>query len=783
MIFHSCYTVYSEAFLFEVAVNLARNGTSLHATAYLREAFTELDTGCKYPQSNKRMRSVTTLRKALLLYLALVINGLPYDAVSCATCRRPDGSYAVVSFDGLQLGYRFKYKVAFFRTSIIIHAVPRASRVSCVIAEDSVAKALGRVLSSKRDQKSVASSSKAITTVTARRGHVMAVTLLLGNNSGGGVEQTFSGTRPHLDGRNKERGWDPIVDGGASVELVALLRGVFDVRRAARLLALTILDASYDLRRRLPAALMARINELVVDATPQAAAVGLGSVVPLVGGGGGDGDVVDDAELHDADADRCRKRARRAAIGTTETSQPSSSDTGSEGDVFASDDDGFDIPPPVKIRAHVEWDKSAPLLSYGEALDDSALGTTGGVTGTEQRLMMSSPCLPHVPGTAASMLKVLEFVRAVTVDPVFLWAPQASWAAVDAVLGVLLANYFSVAAFAAVLRLPEVKEQRWLRGAVACTRPLPEADPETRRLLAAVLKTLKRRVVEYDKWVGDEGGVMALDSAAVDALRYEMAAAYPLQMFSHKAYTGGWLLPPANVASYRSVYGEHTDQWDDYLRTGIWAPDLPVLRPMPSFSGAATANTDLPDCNHLMGRENTHAGGTVGAFCTCSHPKCLGVIVLTGAESQRMPLEFVAQRFVRMPFTIISDFACATLKSAHVRLPWIARRVAPKCNRFHWGENHTDCSAALSLNSYSSMDAINTSSCEERNALSRRQQHHLRQMKQDQFITFTVYQQAVFSAVAMHRDSMALGAAHKWPEWYHRLHVDVVGTGVDSNRN
>jgi len=117
-----------------------------------------------------------------------------------------------------------------------------------------------------------------------------------------------------------------------------------------------------------------------------------------------------------------------------------------------------------------------------------------------------------------------------------------------------------------------------------------------------------------------------------------------------------------------------------------------------------------------------------------------------------------------------------------VRLPWIARRVAPRCDRFHWGENQTDCSAALSPNSYASMDAINTSSCEERNALSRRQQHHLRQMKQDQFITFTVYQQAVSNAVSMHRDSKGLGAAHKWPEWYRELHVDVVWTNGDSDR-
>jgi len=194
---------------------------------------------------------------------------------------------------------------------------------------------------------------------------------------------------------------------------------------------------------------------------------------------------------------------------------------------------------------------------------------------------------------------------------------------------------------------------------------------------------------------------------------------------------------------------------------------------MPGFSGAATAFTDLPDCNHEMGKENSHTGGTVGVFCTCSHPKCLGVIVLSGAESQRMPLEFVVQRFVKMPATIIYDFACATLKTALVRLPHLARVVCFKCDRFHWRENHTDCSACMCPDSYVSLDGVNTSSCEERNALSRRQQHHLRQMKQDQFITFTVYQQAVSNVVAMHRENASMGVSCKWPEWYRRTHVDV----------
>ena len=337
----------------------------------------------------------------------------------------------------------------------------------------------------------------------------------------------------------------------------------------------------------------------------------------------------------------------------------------------------------------------------------------------------------------------------------------------------LRSERFSVPALASVLGLPLVAEQRLLRGAVACLGPGLAFDPYLRVLLADGLSALKGRVAEYNKWVGDADSAAVLDGQALDSLRNNMAAAHPLHTFSHKEYTDAWLLPPASVAAYRSVYSEYTDQWDDYLRTGVWAPGLRVLRPLPGFSGAATANTDLPSCRHEMGKENSHTGGTVGVFCSCAHPKCIGVMVLTGSESQRMPLEFVAQRFVKMPLTIVYDFACATLKSALVRLPYLARLVALKCDRFHWRENHTDCSAAMSPDSFVSLDGVNTSSCEERNALSRRQQHHLRQMKQDQFITFTVYQQVLANAVAMHRDNKTLGESCKWPEWYRRTHVDV----------
>lgn len=766
VIFHSCFTAYSEAFLFKTAVNLARNGSSLHSASYLREAFQELHDGSKHPPASKRLRSVTTLRKALLLYLALVIKGLPYDATSCATCRRPDGSYAIVSFDGLQLGYRVRFKVPFNRTDVKIQAIPRASLVPCMITDQAVSRALGRVLSAKRNVTSMA-SSKAITTVTAMRGHVMAVTLLLGNVTVDGEEKSFAGDTPHLEGGSSPRGWDPTVDGGASTELVAFMRGFFDLRTAARSLSLTIVSAPDDLRRRVPAALMQRINALVVDSgPPRGASPRLVAVEQDVAEEG-----QDDAGLHAADSERGSKRARLTRTASS-TSSSSTSDDSSGTDVFDSDgDDGFELPRASKKAAEDVWDRQAPLLSYGEALGEPALATTGGAVGADRSQNLSLPLLRHIPSTTASALKVMEFVRAVVVDPTVVWAPQGSWVAVDELLRVLRSPDFTIMSLAAALKTPAVDEQRLLRGAVDCLGPGLDADPSLRGLLAAVLTGLKARVVEYSKWVEEEDA-SSLDGASTATLREEMAAAHPLHTFTHQQYTDAWLLPPASMETYRCVYDDPTDPSDDYLKTGIWAPGVPVIRPFLGFSGVATANTDLPSCKHEMGKENSHTGGTVGAFCTCAHPKCIGVVVLSGSESQLMPLEFVAQLFVQMPDTIVYDFACATLKSALVRLPYVARRVALKCDRFHWRENHTDCSCAMCPDSYVSLDRVNTSSCEARNALSRRQQHHLRQMKQDQFITFTVYQQALSNAVAMRRDNKTLVVPCKWPEWYRRTYVD-----------
>ncbi|GAB0493146.1 hypothetical protein MMPV_004419 [Pyropia vietnamensis] len=122
VVFQSTTTVFSEVFLFETAVSLSRNGCSLRSSAYLREAFHELSAPHLYWYAAERLTSVSTLRKAVVLYLSLVIKGVPAAVSQCATCRRADGSYAIVCFDGLQLGYRVKYKLPFKHISVKLRA-------------------------------------------------------------------------------------------------------------------------------------------------------------------------------------------------------------------------------------------------------------------------------------------------------------------------------------------------------------------------------------------------------------------------------------------------------------------------------------------------------------------------------------------------------------------------------------------------------------------------------------------------------------------------------------
>lgn len=764
IVFTSSSTAYSEVFLFESAVNLSRNGCSLRSSAYLREAYRELCEDYMFPDATEALGSVSTLRKAIVLYLSLVIAGLPAAVTRCERCMRSDGSYSIICFDGLQLGYRLKFMLPFVRTGVAVSPIARASVYAHVIKDEALAKALGGVMSS-----GISSSRNNITTITAMRGSVMAFVVLTGYVRVNSVQTTFAGSALTKNSGRKERGWDPVEDGGVKFELIAFLRRFFMCRRGARAVAMDIIGGPVDLRRRVPNALMAAVHATAADLSDDSAEVAGGVDLERM-----ESEAVPDQARGDGGAADAEAHGGWASDGDD-------SDCGDTGAGQGALDEELGVIRPYQPPAR-EWDEDAPLLSYAQRFAEPALADTGGANAVTLVRQLMFPLRQGIPGTAASALKVMDFLRAVVVDPFTVWAPGGNWSAIEAVFFCLLDDDFTVDKLSGVLGLQDVSELRLLQGAVACLGPALCADPSSRLVFAQLFLAIMETREHYDDFVAaaqapEDDQSMETSSTSSDDeeevfTKRAMAVAHPQHTFTPRQFEDTWLNRPATADAYAEAYGLPIGQPEDFLKTGVWAPGLPKLRALPGFVGGSSAQTDAPNCQHEMGKQQSHTGGTFGGFCTCSHPKCLGVVVLDKSESQRMPIEFVVERFATLPDIIVYDFACATQKTALVRLPLVAKKVALRVDRFHWRKNHTLCSKAMSPDAYVSMDGTNTSSSEERNAMSRRQQHHLRQMKQDAFIIFTVYQQALSNVIAMYRDESTKSTTIRWPEWYRRTHVD-----------
>lgn len=486
VVFSSSSTAYSEVFFFETAVDLSRKGSSLRSSAYLREAFRELCKDHVYPNATEALSSVSTLRKAVVQYLSLVIAGLPAAESQCATCVRLDGSYAVIHFEGLQLGYRLKFMVPFSRSAVSLSPIARASVYAHVIKDEALAKALGGVLSSTAN-----SGRNTITTITAMRGTVMNFVVLKGYVRVDGVESTLAGsTLSQAAAGKKERGWDPVEDGGMRQELIEFLRLFFFCRRAARVVAMDIIGGPVDLLRRVPKPLM--------DAVHAAAADLLDSQHEASGGGADVESAEDNTTVGTDAADAGAEDDAEADDGWA--SDGEGSDCGSNSAVLEPPTD--EVPGRTYSQPARYWDDKAPLLSYAERFSEPALADTGGGGGASRRpdplvLALQS----GIPGTVASALKVLDFVRAVVVDPFTVWAPRDNWAAVQAVLVCLLEEGFTMDKLAGVVSSSNVTELRLLRGAVACLAPALCASPERRRVFAELLLSIMETREDYDNFV------------------------------------------------------------------------------------------------------------------------------------------------------------------------------------------------------------------------------------------------------------------------------------------
>lgn len=379
------------------------------------------------------------------------------------------------------------------------------------------------------------------------------------------------------------------------------------------------------------------------------------------------------------------------------------------------------------------------------AVADPVFSDAGGVAGEDRRggaLLRPSPLLS---ATAGSAERIVDFARAVVVDPAVVWGPGGKWSAAGVVVAALAAMPVRRATLQAAVRSESVKELRLLHGALLTLYPSFCTQPRVRTVMLNLLLGLCATYEWYREFV-DKHALHELQrdehDEGVMATRHEMAE-FPEKAFHPAEFTGAYFGEDVSSETFLGTYGDRELAMRDYLLSGQWAPKFPPVRELPDFLSVSKSSEDVPECSHLLGMANRFMGGTFTGSCTCAHLKTIVVVVLQGSESQTMPIEFVVQRMVRFPDRVFYDFPCAALKMALCRLPFFALFLAFLVDRFHGMKNHVWCSKAMNPDSFRSMDAQNTSASEERNAAARRLQNFLRLVKQRNLILFTVYQQAV----------------------------------------
>lgn len=482
-----------------------------------------------------------------------MIKGLPPAVSTCANCVGSDGCLDIICFDGLQLGYKVKHKRPFKRSFVRTCAIPRASLHGHLVTDTAVAKALGNVLNTSTTLP--VGSSKTVTTVSGIRGYVMALGALLGDVAVGGKVETFAGATQHgHTASSSGRGWCPSKDGGVRRELMAFYRRFFQCDTLARSLAVQIVAANGDLRRRIPLALFARASVVLTAEPLVVETAGVLAVEPVededaprkAAHANWDGANVDSVDAAGGNNSKASEDVPPAAESAEDSDGVAESDDDlSLADEVESENDQAPSAPPLF------WDKLAPLERFAELFCEPALADTGGERGTKLKADMIFRLRPEIPTTAAATLKIVDFARAMTVDPYMVWAPNDDWGAVDAIHGVLVDRDFSADKLVTALEREDVCNLRLLRGAVACLGPAFVDDQSLRVVFADLLAAVKGTADSYQEFVDAvcaeplRGGVANADSGVSDQVprhalpsmsKAQMACAPDMETFTPQQF-------------------------------------------------------------------------------------------------------------------------------------------------------------------------------------------------------------------------------------------------------
>lgn len=277
VIFSSGNTGFSEEFLFNVAYGLVSNGSSLSGSAQLRRRMVELSGNIRLPLAACDLRALRALRLGMMLYLELVVAGMPPAVLQCQCCVLSNGSYKVLCFDGLYVGSRAKHRRDMTRIKVALDIAAGAVASCSLVSDIRVVLALSCGLRHAQADSKGKIEALHFKSIGAVKGAVYAIATLspevLFDLPGGAQDGGDEGDPESEHGLPQ---FDPVKENKVHPALVDFIRTVLLGKDVSIVLARAVMDSSSDIRAKLPAPMLARLKTL----TEAAAESGLQDLPP-----------------------------------------------------------------------------------------------------------------------------------------------------------------------------------------------------------------------------------------------------------------------------------------------------------------------------------------------------------------------------------------------------------------------------------------------------------------------------------------------------------------------
>lgn len=267
VIFSSPNTGFTEPFLFNVAYGLVANGSSLTGSSQLRQHLVELAGECRFPLAATDLRVLKVLRQGVMLYLELVVSGMPAAVLRCKECTLPDGSYKVLCFDGLYQGIRAKHRRDMERIKVPLDIASGAVASCSLVYENQVVLALSCGLRHAQADGKGNFEGLRFKSIGAVKGAVYAIVAVYPSamHDADGAAAHSSDSMGSADQVNGPVLFDPVTDNKIHPALVHFIRTVLYGRDAATILARAVVDSPRDIRVKLPAAVLSSLTRLVAS--------------------------------------------------------------------------------------------------------------------------------------------------------------------------------------------------------------------------------------------------------------------------------------------------------------------------------------------------------------------------------------------------------------------------------------------------------------------------------------------------------------------------------------